>query len=121
MFEDFRLRVFVTVADAGSFTEAAHRLGVTQPAVSQNVAELEKLVGEPLFLRAHGSVTLTDAGRRMSYYAGRILYWYEKADSELVRKKNTPDMPVLMKLDDSRGAEITVIDGELNIKIKALG
>ena len=45
MLEDFRLKVFATVAAEGSFTKAAAVLGVSQPAVSQNIAELEKLSG----------------------------------------------------------------------------
>ena len=38
MLDDFRLRVFLMVAAEGSFTRAAQHLGITQPAVSQNVA-----------------------------------------------------------------------------------
>ena len=45
MLEDFRLKVFMAVAEEGSFTRAAKSLGVTQPAVSQNIAELEKQTG----------------------------------------------------------------------------
>ena len=41
MFEDFRLNVFAKVAALGSFTAAARALGISQPAVSQHVAELE--------------------------------------------------------------------------------
>ena len=37
--EDFRLRIFMAVAEKGSFTLAAKALGVSQPAVSQNIAE----------------------------------------------------------------------------------
>ena len=55
--EDFRLRIFMAVAEKGSFTLAAKALGVSQPAVSQNIAELEKSLGAELFLRRKGSVT----------------------------------------------------------------
>ena len=40
MLEDTRLKIFMAVADEGSFTRAAYLLGITQPAVSQNIAEL---------------------------------------------------------------------------------
>ena len=76
MFEDFRLRIFMAVAEKGSFTLAAKTLGVSQPAVSQNIAELEKSLGAELFLRRKGSVTLTPKGAAFKEYAGRILYWY---------------------------------------------
>ena len=81
MFEDFRLRVFMTVAEKGSFTLAAKALGISQPAVSQNVAELEKNIGTELFARAKGAVTLTSAGQTFKEYASRILYWYSSAEN----------------------------------------
>lgn len=66
----------MAVAEKGSFTLAAKALGVSQPAVSQNIAELEKSLGAELFLRRKGSVTLTPKGAAFKEYAGRILYWY---------------------------------------------
>ena len=66
----------MAVAEKGSFTLAAKTLGVSQPAVSQNIAELEKSLGAELFLRRKGSVTLTPKGAAFKEYAGRILYWY---------------------------------------------
>ena len=48
MLEDTRLKIFMAVADEGSFTRAAYLLGITQPAVSQNIAELERLTGRTL-------------------------------------------------------------------------
>ena len=118
MLEDFRLRVFLKVAECGSFTEAARSLGVTQPAVSQNVAQLELAVGEPLFERARGSVTLTGRGRLFLGYARRILYWYERLDAVVVRKTEAPAEPVLLKVDEGKDAEISVSDGEIHIRIK---
>jgi len=79
MFEDFKLKVFMAVAENGSFTIAAKSLGVTQPAVSQNIAELEKAMGAELFTRGRGAVTLTAAGITFKEYAEKILYWYSAA------------------------------------------
>lgn len=76
MFEDFRLKVFMSVAESGSFTAAARTLGVSQPAVSQNISALEKELGVQLFRRAKGEVSLTGEGTAFREYAGRILYWY---------------------------------------------
>ena len=80
MFEDFRLKVFTALAEKGSFTQAAKSLGISQPAVSQSIAELERSVGTELFTRARGSVTLTSAGKAFNEYARRILYWYSSAE-----------------------------------------
>ncbi len=79
MFEDFKLKVFMAVAENGSFTIAAKVLGVTQPAVSQNIAELERAMGTELFTRGKGAVTLTAAGITFKEYAEKILYWYSAA------------------------------------------
>ena len=72
MLEDFRLKIFVTVSREGSFTKAAKSLGITQPAVSQNIAELEKETGVRLFERLRGEVSLTEQGRVLLDYAKRI-------------------------------------------------
>ena len=77
--EDFKLKVFMAVAENGSFTIAAKALGVTQPAVSQNIAELERNMGAELFTRGRGAVTLTAAGITFKEYAEKILYWYSAA------------------------------------------
>ena len=81
MLEDFRLRVFLAVAENGSFTAAARQVGISQSAVSQNVTTLEKLTGTTLFTRAKGEVFLTAEGRAFREYAARILYWYDAADA----------------------------------------
>ena len=73
MLEDFKLKVFMAVAAEGSFTKAAALLGVSQPAVSQNVAELEKLTGVKLFERLRGEVVLTPQGRVFMEYAQKII------------------------------------------------
>lgn len=77
MLQDFRLKVFMTVAQEKSFTRAARRLEVSQPAVSQHITELEKSVGAPLFERGRGDVALTEKGRTFQMFAARILKDYE--------------------------------------------
>ena len=49
MLEDFRLKVFITLSQERSFTRAAEQLHVSQPAVSQNISELEKQFGLKFF------------------------------------------------------------------------
>ncbi|NLZ19565.1 MAG: amidohydrolase family protein [Bacteroidales bacterium] len=82
MIEDFRLRVFAQVAQLGSFTAAARALGVSQPAVSQHIAELEKYAGGQLFERGRGSVRLTARGRTFLAHAEEILAGYRSLDNE---------------------------------------
>lgn len=56
------LAAFLAVAETGSFTAAAARLGVSPAAVSQTVKALENRLGTPLFLRTTRRVGLTEAG-----------------------------------------------------------
>lgn len=86
MFDDSRIKVFLAVSEENSFTKAAKRLGISQPAVSQNIAEIEKAVGAKLFARNRNSVTLTPEGIRFKEFAGQITYWYNAA-SEAFRDK----------------------------------
>ena len=79
MLEDFRLKVFMTVAQEGSFTKAAARLAISQPAVSQHISELEKNTGVKLFDRLRGEVVLTQQGRLFQIHAKRILDAYTSA------------------------------------------
>ena len=73
MLEDFRLKVFMAVVQERSFTKAASVLGITQPAVSQNVADLEKMLGRKIFDRQKGSVALTAEGEVFLLYVEELL------------------------------------------------
>ena len=58
-----QLRVFWAVAHSDSLTRAAKQLGVTQPALSQQLAKLENALGGQLFDRVNNQLVLSDAGR----------------------------------------------------------
>lgn len=59
------LQTFVSVCEAGTFTAAATRRGMTQSAVSDHIRRLEAFVGVPLFDRVGRSALLNQVGRRM--------------------------------------------------------
>ena len=67
------LAVFATVAAERSFSKAAKKLHRTQPAVSQAIRRLEEELGDRLFDRSSRDGTLTEAGRLLQDYAGRLL------------------------------------------------
>jgi len=56
------LRYFVALADAGSFTDAARRMYIAQPTLSQQIRRLEELLGAPLLIRRREGLSLTEAG-----------------------------------------------------------
>ncbi|MGB8292834.1 MAG: LysR family transcriptional regulator, partial [Rhizobium ruizarguesonis] len=59
------LAAFIAVAEAGSFTRASAKLGLSQSAVSYSVRMLEQRLGVRLISRTTRSLSLTDAGERM--------------------------------------------------------
>lgn len=77
------VRAFLAVADAGGFTAAAHRLGVTTHAVSLRVRRLEHTLGARLLVRTTRSVALTDEGRIFSGRAAVAVADLEAAEAEL--------------------------------------
>ena len=62
MYDPVRLAALVAVAEAGSITRAAERLGYTTPALSQQLAKLEREAGTALLVRHHRGTRLTGAG-----------------------------------------------------------
>lgn len=81
MIKRTHIRQFLAVVDAGSFTRAAQRIRVTQPALSAGIAELERLAGTPLFLRNRRQIRLTEAGGRFLPIARDLDRGFRAADS----------------------------------------
>ncbi|MCT4707099.1 LysR family transcriptional regulator [Enterobacteriaceae bacterium H11S18] len=76
-----QLKIFVAVAQAGSFSRAGERIGLSQSAVSHSVKELENEVGVKLLDRTTREVILTDAGQQL---AGRLERLLEELTSTLL-------------------------------------
>jgi DNA-binding transcriptional LysR family regulator len=83
MIDPRRLRVLREVAARGSFSAAAEALAFTQPAVSQQVAALERETGNRLVERGVRPVRLTDAGRALLVHAEAVLARLDEAQQEL--------------------------------------
>lgn len=99
MILDFRLKVFTLTARLGSFSRAARVLGITQPSVSQNIAELENDIGAELFVREPGKpVSLTEKGRSLLEYSERIISLYDRLNAELVPGAETDAAEVEIRI-----------------------
>lgn len=85
--ENFRLRVFRTVAEEASFRRAAERLHLSQPAVSQQIHALEEELGVVLFDRGKGRIALTDAGTVLLGYARKGARLAAEAQAALERTR----------------------------------
>ncbi|THC47021.1 LysR family transcriptional regulator [Streptomyces sp. A1499] len=83
--EIFLLRSFVTVVRAGSISRAASIMGLTQPALSQQMRRLERAVGRPLLHRSASGISPTRAGEELIPYADRILALAAQALAETGR------------------------------------
>jgi DNA-binding transcriptional LysR family regulator len=75
-----QLRYFLAVVETRHFTQAADRLGVSQPTLSKQIHTLEATLGTPLFERIRGAVTLTAAGETLLPLAQRMV-----ADADAAR------------------------------------
>jgi DNA-binding transcriptional LysR family regulator len=78
------MEIFVSVAEAGSFSAAAKRMSVGQPAISKAVAQLEERLGARLILRSTRGLTMTDAGQRFYEHAKLAIREADEAE-QLVR------------------------------------
>ncbi|MFE9458708.1 LysR family transcriptional regulator [Streptomyces californicus] len=85
MYDPTRLAALVAVAEAGSITRAAARLGYTPPALSQQLAKLEREAGAALLVRHHRGARLTAAGELLAGRARRVLDELDQARHELAR------------------------------------
>ena len=82
-FEIRQLRYFLEVADAGSFSRAAKRLGVSQPAISQQMRDLEVGLRAVLLQRRGRRTLLTPAGLLFQEHARAILRQVDKSLQEI--------------------------------------
>ncbi len=77
------LKYFLAVAREQSISKAASSLFVTQPNLSRQMQNLEKEVGQRLFIRGTRKITLTEAGRLLYKRAEEIIELYNKTETEL--------------------------------------
>jgi DNA-binding transcriptional LysR family regulator len=76
------MRLFLRVAEAGSFSRAAADLGLGQPTVSRRIQDLEAGLGAALFVRTTRALSLTGAGEKFYQRARAILEEFDTAQAE---------------------------------------
>ncbi len=72
------LRSFIAVADTGSITGAAGKIGITQPALSRRLAQLEDHLGVELLMRGRRGAELTEVGRLVETEARAMVTQYDR-------------------------------------------
>ncbi len=76
-------RTFLTVAETGSFVEAARKMNVTQSTVSARIKGLEEMLGRPLFERSKSGAELTAAGEQFQKHALALVRVWQHAQLEV--------------------------------------
>src|SRR5207253_5388401 len=94
------------VGRTGSFGGAARELGYTQSAVSQQIAQLERIVGQKLVERPGGPrrVSLTDAGRLLLRHAGAVTAQIAAASADMAALAEGAAGPLRIGIYQSVGA-----------------
>ena len=77
------LRLFLAVAEAGSFTAGAHQIHLSLAAASTRLQKLEHAIGATVFVRSKQGVSMTDAGRTLFRHAGRLQRDLEALHAEM--------------------------------------
>ena len=86
---DFRLKVFICVAENLSFTNASKELQISQPAISKHIQELEATYGVKLFVRKGRRIELTGEGELMLGHARAIVDAYSLVKSDIALSKTS--------------------------------
>lgn len=100
------LRYFVEIAEAGSLSRAAVRLGVSQPALTRQVRNLETELRVELFYRHGRGVSLTDAGRRLHAAGIDVLHRLDGVKQDLLARSSQVTGSITLGLPPSIAATI---------------
>ena len=127
---DPKLVTLRTVNELNSFTKAAQKLSLTQPAASQHVRQLEKELGVTIFVRGEGNLKLTSEGEIVIKYAKRIVSLYQNLQQSLKDERrharkitvgitHTSESNIMVEVlakysSFSEGTRITIISDAIN-------
>lgn len=79
-----QLKYVLTVAEAGSITDAAKKLFISQPSLSNSIKEIEKEAGISIFNRSRTGITLTKEGMEFSGYARQVVQQMELLEDRYI-------------------------------------
>lgn len=91
-----RLRIFHVVAEAGSFTHAGERLGMSQSAVSRQISSLEDSLNLKLFIRHARGLVMTEVGEQLFRTAHRMAWELQSVEAQMTESQDMPSGPLLV-------------------------
>lgn len=92
-----QLRYALTIADCGSMNEAAKRLFLSQPSLSETIKELEQEIGLQIFLRSNRGIVITPEGEEFLGYARQVTEQFGLLQSRYIEKKTKEKFNVSMQ------------------------
>ena len=105
IFSSKTLSYFLQLAETMSYTQAAQILGITQPALTQQIKKLERTVGAPLFYSVGKKLHLSDAGYTMLDATHRIYETLNQATDEIQMSTSATqgeiNIGILASIEDS--------------------
>ena len=84
------LTAFAAVTEAGSFSGAARRLGMSAPAMTRTIAQLEAHLGVTLFHRTTRSVSLTEEGHALRETANELIRLWQSIEHSMLGRQDEP-------------------------------
>ncbi len=102
-----RLRYLVAIAECGSMSAAAKKLGIAQPALSHHVSELERLVGFRVLYRQARGVQATEKGEMLLSHARDIIDRVQRAEAAIRSVTGTDDEMIRLSLIPSWATAFT--------------
>jgi DNA-binding transcriptional LysR family regulator len=111
-----QLKYFLALADGRNFHKAAEHVGLTQSALTQSIAKLERDLGVTLFVRSKSGTVLTDHGQRLHEHAQVILAQVQAAQTELLVRSGRQRAEIALGVVPSLSDRVLL---ELLAKIRA--
>ena len=98
------IKVFLSVAETGSFTATADRLDMSKPMITRHIALMEEWLNARLFQRTTRQVKLTDAGEQAMIFCQKILALSNELEQELVAQQGNLRGNIRLSSSGSFGA-----------------
>ncbi|MBN1382642.1 MAG: LysR family transcriptional regulator [Deltaproteobacteria bacterium] len=83
-----QLEILIELVEAGSFTQAARRIYLSQPTLTKHIKNLEEMIEFPVVIRTRGGVSLTPEGRILYDHARRICRLRDDAHDKILKLKD---------------------------------
>ncbi|WP_027108429.1 LysR family transcriptional regulator [Lacticigenium naphthae] len=122
MFSNRTLNYFLELSDTMNYTKAAEKLGITQPALTQQIKKLEKITGAPLFYTTGKKMHLTEVGKSVLRMTHGIYTILESTSEEIQKttsaKQGSIKIGLLSSLEDKIFTDLIIQHKKISPEIQ---